>query len=1492
MKQIRTSLLLIFIGLILLPQSSFSQRKMENLGRGTVAVRKNNSSVFISWRIFSNEFDNGTVYNLYRDNTLIASNLSVSNYTDNVSGNGNYQVAAVNNGIEETLSPEVSVYSQQIIHVPLENIGDYYVHLAWVGDLNGDGEYEIVADRIPNSADSTCKVEAYELDGTRLWQIDMGPLSIDRDGIEGGSAAISNGMNDGVTVYDMDCDGKAEVLLKTAKGTVFPDGTVVNHSDNIGNFLSVLNGMTGNEKARIQLPTDYQSDGPLQTQFNIGYLDGMMPSAIISCKNRIGSGDFNKVIAAYDYRAGHLSLRWKWLRGNKVGSGQKDFHQQRIVDVDGDGKDEIVDGAYTIDDNGVLLYLLDGIIHGDRFHVGDFDPDRPGLEGYGIQQNNATGLAWYYYDTKDGTLLQTQYLPNIGDYARGNVADMDPRHRGYEMWTFTDGIYNVQDGRITKVLPDSYPNFRIWWDGDELSELLDGLKFIKWDYNTNSEERLLTASTYGAVASWRNVPVFYGDMMGDWREEVIYEKSDRSALLIFTTTDPTDNRIYTLPQNPEYRLCMTTKGYYQSAQLDYYLGAGMTTPPLPAIQKASAIWKGTTSSEWNTTESNWIRNDIIGNYFENDTVFFGIAGSGNADIKLNEAVSPGLTYVLSPIDFAISGEGSISGSGRLIKSGYSTLEMNTIATYSGDTKVEQGAMFINKELTNSNVYVYGGAKLGGSGTITKNCFFEERAILAPGTNDSTGTLTFKESIDLKSGMICEFDLADDSTGVLKPSDKLRIEGDLTVENKVKFTMNAFNGEIKPGSYPLISYGGELTADLHEISIEGLFGKKYELVDSLKTIVLKIYGIRSAGTIVWSGTSPTWDLQNSESWLMNGASDFFASGDSVIFNSQGSANSSVFLEGNLPIGKMTISGDNTDYIFGGSGVIGGSGDVIKNDNGSAFLNLESNTYTGKTIINGGTLVAKKLDLAGMPSSIGANPSDSPSEFVINNGTFSYKSSASSYTDKGITLSGTTDKINVATAGTTLSVSGLISGTGQLVKTGIGTLYLLGNNNTYIGGTIIKEGTIQLNDPGSGQNVGTLGSGLITFEGGKLSMGDTRDYTDFNSDMHVAENESGTLLADQRCNFGGKLTGAGTLNIVLPGSIDRTIFRGDWSAFEGTVSMSGVSPTRLASSLGYAKMTFDLSSGMEMYFSKGTSSGDAVAQEVHIGGLNGEIGSSLRNENWYIGENNSDGVFQGKIFGNSLTKLGKGTLTITGSFDYLHPTAINNGILMLEQNAYISGTVIASEKGILAGFGTVSGTTRINAGGSIMPGRGGEVGTLNLSSDLELNSGSYTIMDVDKEAQTTDLLKVEGSIIFNGTLYMQKVNETYQEGDQYKLFDAKSYSGGFQLIIPTSPGEGLKWDTSDLILNGTLKVALATDVEILNSNHRIQVYPNPVNDLLTIQAEEQWNIPQVRILDIVGRIRFNGVPDENGIIDMSGIPAGIYVLEITTKKSMITHKLIKQ
>ncbi|WP_460497505.1 rhamnogalacturonan lyase family protein [Glycomyces tarimensis] len=569
-------------------------RPMEDLGRGVVAVRSSGSEVLVSWRLLGLDPE-GIGFNVHRStgggsweriNGGVVT--GATNFVDggaDLSKSNSYRVVPVVDGREQAPSGEFTLRAnhaeEPVVRVPLRDGGA--VKFVWVGDLDGDGEYDYVIDR----QTSPQSIEAYTSDGRFLWEVDMGPNSTNQNNIEGGSSTIDVGHNDGVTVYDFDSDGRAEVAVRIADGVTFGDGQSFQHDNDTEQFIAILDGRTGALRDAARVPTDYLSDGPMYARFGVGYLDGVTPSLVAYMKNRIGDGGFNLMMTAWNFDGGEVSMQWKWLRGDQ---NTPDGHNTRVIDVDGDGKDEVVEIGFVLNGDGTLRYSLgdQGIIHGDRFHIADMDPDRPGLEGYGVQQNHPGGLREYYYDAATGRMIWQHVLGGTSDVGRGMAGDIDPRHPGMEVWSF-DGLYNAPANTLTE--PNAglqpWPQLGLWWDGDITMELLNSGKIEKWDpanpTPTNSVPRLESTWNYGAVTAAQGGPTLVGDLFGDWREEAVYTNADFNELIVFTTDRPSEIGLYTLAHNPAYRNAMTFKGYMQSHHVDYFLGAGMDTPSRPDI---------------------------------------------------------------------------------------------------------------------------------------------------------------------------------------------------------------------------------------------------------------------------------------------------------------------------------------------------------------------------------------------------------------------------------------------------------------------------------------------------------------------------------------------------------------------------------------------------------------------------------------------------------------------------------------------------------------------------------------------------------------------------------------------------------------------------------------------------------------------------------------------------------------------------------------------
>jgi rhamnogalacturonan endolyase len=544
----------------------------ENLNRGLVSIRANGGN-FLSWRLLKSD-PAGTAFDVYRGSTRVNSApiTAGTNFTDaGAPAGATYTVRAVVNGAETlaaAVPAQVLAAAQDIpIQVPAGGTTPdgvaytYSANDASVGDLDGDGSYEIVLKWDPsNSKDNSQSgytgdvfIDAYKLNGTRLWRIDLGR------NIRAGAHYTQ------FQVFDYDGDGKAEVVMKTADGTKDGTGVVIGSStadyrNSSGyilsgpEFLTVFNGQTG----RAMATADYvpargtvsswgDSYGNRVDRFLAGtaYVDGSHPSIIMA------RGYYTRsVIVAWDYRNGALTRRWTF-DSNSTTNGSKwtgqGNHQLSIADVDGDGKDEILYGAMAIDDNGAGLWV-NGQGHGDAYHVGDLIPSRSGLEVFKVDENTGSLAAWMA-DARTGAIIWSN--PSCGcDNGRGVSDDIYAGSPGAESWSSAvSGLFNTAGKNIGRK--PSSTNFVVYWDGDAQRELLDGTHIDK--YGTSADTRLLTASGVHSNNGTKATPTLSADILGDWREEVIWPTTDNKALRIYSTTDATSISHVSLMQDRMYR---------------------------------------------------------------------------------------------------------------------------------------------------------------------------------------------------------------------------------------------------------------------------------------------------------------------------------------------------------------------------------------------------------------------------------------------------------------------------------------------------------------------------------------------------------------------------------------------------------------------------------------------------------------------------------------------------------------------------------------------------------------------------------------------------------------------------------------------------------------------------------------------------------------------------------------------------------------------------
>ena len=577
----------------LLATEAEAARKFEYLDRGVVAVRQNNTNALVTWRSLASD-DAKLGFNVYRttDGKTTKLNGDVitksTNFVDSkadFSKANTYFVKKVLDGVEVETKGSYTMPANKavgpFVTVPVAKItGD--VHFVWVGDLDGDGAYDYLVDQ-PNLDHQ--QLQAYSSTGKHMWTMDMGVNSENKNNISPGASTLDVGMWDGATVYDMDSDGFADVVVRIADGVTFGDGQKFSLSGTNKQAIAVLDGRTGKMKATVPAPEDYIKVGPLAAMVEIGYLDGVNPSAVYWFKNRNADKSFNSLMVAYGYENGKFVQRWKY-NASKQGGGAE-AHQIRIADVDYDGKDEVLHMGYALNGDGTLRYQIPEVVHGDRWYVGAFNKGDKEMMGYGIQQDHPKNLLEYYYNASTGKVVWTHYgdasCAGQCDVARGNIGDIDPNYAGLEVWSF-QGTYN---GASNKKIADNYlyPVIRYWWDADLGAESYNDGKIENWNYDTKGTERQTTTwKVYGSSGSERGAGMFHGDVFGDWREESILVNYDTKELVIFTTDIATDYKFYTHMQNPCYRNGTTAKGYVQASMLDYYLGWDMDAPKAPDIE--------------------------------------------------------------------------------------------------------------------------------------------------------------------------------------------------------------------------------------------------------------------------------------------------------------------------------------------------------------------------------------------------------------------------------------------------------------------------------------------------------------------------------------------------------------------------------------------------------------------------------------------------------------------------------------------------------------------------------------------------------------------------------------------------------------------------------------------------------------------------------------------------------------------------------------------
>lgn len=616
----------------------------EALGRGLVAIRQDEGHVAVTWRLLADDAP-GTAFQVWRDGQLITKKPlhGATYFVDDYTGTAatTYEVRPAGKakstraaaGGSYTLPAEAPA---GYIHIPLDKPEggttpagdrfDYTANDASVGDVDGDGEYEIILKWEPTNAHDNAHdgytggvlFDCYRISGERLWRIDLGP------NIRAGAHYTQ------FMVFDLNGDNRAEVVMKTSDGTIDGRGTIIgdpfadyrykgdvmSHADEIrqdsideanmrareqgaggragfgaprkrtpsrqgriltGNeYLTVFSGLTGEAlhtipyvPARGNLADwgDTMANRSERYLACVAYLDGQHPS-VVMCR-----GYYTRaVLAAFDWDGRELRQRWVFdssAEGNGDYSGQGN-HNLRVADVDGDGCDEIIYGSCAIDHDGTGLYST-GLGHGDAMHLTSFIPGDRKLQVWQCHESKGNGST--LRDAATGEVLfQIRAREDVG---RCMAADIDPTNPGVEMWSIASGgLLNYRGEVLRERVPGLSINMAIWWDGDLLRELLDGTRVSKYDWQKGACNVIFDPEGVTRNNGTKSNPCLQADIVGDWREEILARTADNSALRLYVTPTPTDHRFVTFMDDIPYRISVATQNvaYNQPTQPGFYFG--------------------------------------------------------------------------------------------------------------------------------------------------------------------------------------------------------------------------------------------------------------------------------------------------------------------------------------------------------------------------------------------------------------------------------------------------------------------------------------------------------------------------------------------------------------------------------------------------------------------------------------------------------------------------------------------------------------------------------------------------------------------------------------------------------------------------------------------------------------------------------------------------------------------------------------------------------
>ena len=1433
---------------------SQAQRTTDKLDRGLVAVPSGSGS-FVSWRIFGEEYYD-TEYNLYRNGVkLNQTPLKVSNYTDAGGGSGaKYQVAAVVRGVEQEKCAAVTRLNQQYIQFAVAPVtardgrdmtAQCNINDIALADLTGDGVSEFIMKRnYGGDSDNTGvypvsnttsfnHIEVYNLQGERLWWIDLGPNMV--SGPDEQYDAVG---------YDWDGDGKAEVLMRGADNMIIhhPDGTTteignmnvntrntVRHDDANGaytnsgaEYLLYLEGATGKPYPigtngqlwmTYPLPRGNANDwgdgyGHRSTKHYFGapFLDGRKPYIFL------GRGCYTKhhmKAFSVDPQTHKLTLYWEWQNNNGWGDPWygNGYHNFGIADVDWDGRDEICFGSMVIDDNGKGLSTT-GLGHGDAQHCSDFDPYRHGQEIFACNEDEPA------MNYRDATTSKIYYrLQSTGDDGRalcGNFSNDYPGAIGHSSQSGT--VSCVADKVITGGPGGFTNNFRIYWDGDLLEEGLDGANSREGAARVFKGNGSVVFTADGtANCNWtKNTPSATGDILGDWREEIVVRTADNKYVRVYTTNMVTKWRNYTLWHDHQYRQAMVwqTMGYNQPPHASYFLGEleniTVAPPPLTTtgrvlVPNGSAI--GKSHDDQHVLVCDYANTTITVSegaqpYMVTFNVPSWVQGTNSTITNGNAVINR--TYYTCTVEGA-----AFSGTMRLVKQGDGILNLPKVEqTYTGETNIWAGTVNFDGKLLQSPLWLNRFAQLNSDGGEFKSIQMDYAAVLRPGRADNKGQLTV-DSLMLGFGSRVVFDFYADLS-----ADQLNLRA-MKIETKnwnygPQYRMPVFQfvyhgeGDPLPGKY-MIGRVSTIDGNLKDIRIEGISTKlKAELTQEDGQLYLLVEGMRNPGTVIWmAGESNIWDVAATENFTnaddLTGGTDVFVTGDNVVFNDN-AQQTNVNLSVDVEADSVIVANDSKAYTFSGSGALVGNTTLVKQGKGRLTITTD-NSYTGGNRISGGTVVVSSLANANQAKGNLGAVTTTAAKFVMENGGTLNTTAA---VTNGSAIKFESEQGGVINNSADFIVDRSMSGT-VMTKRGGGWMKL-NTSNPSLQRMVIAEGTVQCINA-------NMPAAAVEYQGGTL-----RENTGSSYPVSVAEYKKGTWYLANRSTYTNKVTGKGELTVYCiteKGSnyyATRTPVQCNFSDFEGTLvpTSSQDDPVKL-------RFTLNVSGGMP----KGTMK---IADKVevqnsgrlfHIGRLEGDgalggsctfsNGASVGANTWQVG-NDDNYTTNVKVTANAnLAKVGAGKVTWAAANDNSGTTTVTEGELAVNNSTMLgTGVLTVAADGKLSGYNKTTNALKnssVIVNGTLRPG----LLTLNSmffdSKPVRVNETGVLEFNVSgcATATTNGGTSLEGisTLTVDGTIrIVPSATNTLKVGDSIRIFRANTFAGTpkFEML------NGITWDTS--------------------------------------------------------------------------------------------------